>query len=350
MIKRKTLIILTPGFPESEADTTCVPSRQLFVKALKRNFPNLNVIVVAFQYPFIRSNYRFYGVNVISLNGKNKGKLYRGMVWLKAWRTLVKINNENNVIGILCFWLGECALVGNYFARLYKLKQLTWILGQDAKKHNPYFNLIKPKADSLIALSDFVAQEFYRTYSIRPKHIVPVGIDTSLFSDFTSERDIDIMGVGSLIPLKRYALFVDIIEAIVQHRPAIKAIICGQGPEKDELLNLIETKGLKQNMTLLGEVPHTEVLQLMQRSRIFLHTSEYEGYGTVTSEALYSGAYVINFCKPMQVTFHHEYFVRSKEEAVDKAASILEDENREHSRVLTYSVDEVAKRIMDLFD
>jgi len=347
--KARTLVILTPGFPANEADTTCVPARAILVKTLKKNNPSLNIIVIAFQYPFFSGNYSYYGAGVISLNGRNRGKFYRLLVWWKAWSSLLKIKKENEVIGILSFWLSECALIAGYFSRLYHIKQFTWLLGQDAKKGNIYYKLTKPHASTLIALSDFIADQFFNNYSVRPAHVVPVGIDTSMFDFVEKERDIDVMGAGSLIPLKRYHLFIEIIKEIKPSLPDIRCVICGKGPEKERLLRLIEKAGLQNNISLRDEVPHREVLQLMQQSKIFLHTSEYEGYGTVLSEALYAGAQVVSFCKPMKETFEHEYLVSSKEKAVCKLMDILNDKNREHRRVLAYSINDVAEKILQLF-
>ncbi len=71
----KTLIILTPGFPKNEEDTTCVPPQQIFVKALKEAAPGLNIIVLTFQYPFYSKEYLWNGINVISFGNKNDNKL-----------------------------------------------------------------------------------------------------------------------------------------------------------------------------------------------------------------------------------------------------------------------------------
>ena len=35
----KTLVILTPGFPSNEADTTCLPMQQNLVRSLKLMYP-----------------------------------------------------------------------------------------------------------------------------------------------------------------------------------------------------------------------------------------------------------------------------------------------------------------------
>ena len=66
-----------------------------------------------------------------------------------------------------------------------------------------------------------------------------------------------------------------------------------------------------------------EILQLMKRAKIFLHTSSYEGFSTVCLEALYAGCHVISFIKPMEHDIGHWHIVQSKEEMVKKAMEIL---------------------------
>ena len=209
--KTETLVILSPGFPTNEADTSCMPAQQIFVKALKEVCPGLNIIVLAFQYPYTASEYQWHGVKVIAIGGKNKGTLFRFATWTKAWLTLRKLNKEYQPMGLLSFWFGECAFIGSYFAKSYRLNHYSWVLGQDAKKGNKYFGWIKPKGDSLIALSDFIAREIRKNYGISPLQVIPVGIDTSLFGAAPEKRDIDILGAGSLIPLKQYHLFVETV-------------------------------------------------------------------------------------------------------------------------------------------
>src|ERR1700712_5334910 len=113
----KTFIILTPGFPANGADSTCLPFPQLFVKTLKHLNPSLKIIVFAFQYPFVKSTYNWHDVTVISFNGRNKGKLSRLLTWRSIRKRLNAIVKENNVTGILNFWLGECGLIGKHAAK-----------------------------------------------------------------------------------------------------------------------------------------------------------------------------------------------------------------------------------------
>src|SRR5438874_1995746 len=170
-VKQKTLIILTPGFPNNEEDINCLPERQSFVKALKEASPNIKIIVLSFQYPFKQKHYRWHNVEVYSFNGRGRGKVIRLIVWFRVWQKLKTLRRRNSLIGVISFWLGECALIGNYFAKKYHVKHYCWLLGQDAKAGNKYVPLVKPTAKSLIALSDFLADEFFKNYLIRPKHV-----------------------------------------------------------------------------------------------------------------------------------------------------------------------------------
>jgi glycosyltransferase involved in cell wall biosynthesis len=344
----KTLIILTPGFPKNEEDTTCVPPQQVFVKALKEAAPGLNIVVLTFQYPFFSKSYQWNGIEVISFGNKNDNKFLRRLSGLLIWSTLSQLNKEHEVIGLLSFWLGRCALYGEKFAKIKNLKHYCWLLGQDAKPGNKYVNRIKPTAASVIALSDFIVQEFNKNYGILPQHVIPVGIDVGLFPAKTEERNIDILGVGSLIPLKQYDVFIGIIASLKKLFPDIKVAICGGGPEMDRLNDLVKTLDLENNVSLVGELQHPEVLSQMQRSKIFLHTSAYEGFGAVCLEALYAGCKVVSFVKPMKVDIENWQIAGDKSDAVQKATAILEATDIQFKPALPYNIHDNAKVMLKL--
>jgi len=347
--KPDTLVILSPGFPASEADTACMPPQQLFVKALKEICPGLRVIVLTFHYPFSAAEYDWHGVKVIALGGRDNGRLLRVFTWFRAWMTLRKINREHHVLGLLSFWFGECALIGNYFAKRHHLSHYSWLLGQDAKRGNKYFRWIKPRGDTLIALSDFLAKEVVLNHGVVPANVIPVGIDISMFPQLPLKRDIDVLGAGSLIPLKQYHLFVEAIALLKPVYPDIKAVLCGKGPEMKNLQALAESLDLTDNIVFNGELPHAAVLDLMQRSKIFLHPSNYEGYGSVLAEALFGGAHVVSFCKPMRQDYRHHHVVKNKEEMFRELLAILKNRNRGHDRVAMCPAEQIAKNMISLY-
>ena len=343
------LIILTPGFPENEAETTWLPFAQSIIRTINKDFPFIKIIILSFQYPFKSVEYSWYKNRVIPFGGKNKGKLARRLLWLRVWRKLKHINNENNIAGIFSFWCGECALVGNRFGKRFGIKHRCWIAGQDAKKNNKYVQKINPQPEELIAISDFIADEFFKNYLIRPRHIIPNGIDKDLFKIETFERTIDVMGAGSLIPLKQFNLFINIISELKKNFPDIKSIIVGKGEEEQSLKYKIKINDLQNNISLCGEIEYRKVLQMMRQTKVLLHPSSYEGFSMVCLEALYAGCHVISFCKPMNIDFNHWYIVNTKEEMVEKTLEILMLPDPGYEPVMPYSIQETTATIMKLF-
>jgi glycosyltransferase involved in cell wall biosynthesis len=349
MSKPDTLVILSPGFPKDEADTTCLPPQQVFVRNLKRGYPRLNIIILTFQYPYYQDEYQWNGISIISFGGQNKGGISRLLIWARVLAKLRKLNKQYRLIGLLSFWTGECALIAARFARKHRLKYYAWLLGQDAKTGNKFIARVKPEPENIIAISDFVATEFSRNYHIKPAHTIPVGIDPIAF-DGASERSIDLLGAGSLIPLKRYDLLINLVDELRKPFPNIRAVICGDGPERDSLQNMIGALHLNENVKLMGELPHGEVLDLMLRARVFVHPSEYEGFSTVCLEALNAGVQVVSFVRAMQADIENWHIADSFDKMFGTVEKLLNDTTSPHMPVAPYLAKESVKAIMNLFD
>jgi glycosyltransferase involved in cell wall biosynthesis len=343
------LVILTPGFPEGEYDSTCLPFVQSLVKVINRQFLFIEVMIFSFQYPYLKSPYLWNGNVVVPFNGRNRGKIPRRLLWLRVWRKLKKVRNKHNLAGIFSLWCGETALIGHRFAKRSGVPHYCWILGQDAKAGNKYVNKMELHAEELIAISDFIADEFFKNYLMKPQHVIPNGIDQSLFEKDSFVRTIDVLGAGSLIPLKQYDCFIDCIAVIKKKFPEIYSVIAGKGEQHQKLHEQMKKQGLQKNVFTTGELSHKSLLRLMERAKIFLHPSSYEGFSMVCLEALYAGCQVISFCKPMEQDFEHWHVVNSKEEMIQKATELLMMPNPEYTPVMPYSVEQTASSIMQFF-
>jgi glycosyltransferase involved in cell wall biosynthesis len=268
--KPETLVLLSPAFPGSESETSWVPTQQVFVRTLKQQFPHLHIVILAFFYPHNTQEYDWHGVTVISFDASRRSRPDRLLFWRQVWLTLKDIRRKNRILGLFSFWCGECALVGTYFSRRFRIPHLCWICGQDARKTNKLVRFIRPAPEELIAMSDFLAEEFYRNHRIQPAHRIYNAIDPGGFPPFPAgKRTIDVLGAGSLSRLKQYDILVMIIGSLRPDFPGIRATICGEGEDRQELEQLIKIQHLQRNVTLAGEQPHRVVLSLMQQSRIF---------------------------------------------------------------------------------
>jgi glycosyltransferase involved in cell wall biosynthesis len=343
---KKTLIILTPGFPASETDSTCLPLQQSFVKTIKQKHPELNLVVLSFQYPYHTNEYTWQGIPVIPFCGKNKGGIARLLLRKKICSKLAGIAEQTSIAGMISFWYGECALIGHRFSKKIHARHLCWILGQDARINNKYPHRVNAPANELVALSDFIQIEFEKNHGIRPMHIIPPGLDTQPVNNV--ERSIDVLAAGSLIPLKNYDVFIRVVFQLKKIFPALKAVLIGDGPEKQRLQNIIKGLKLEDTIQLTGEISHEKVEQLMAGSKLFLHPSSYEGFGMVCLEALKANAKVISFVQPMNQQISNWFHVQTEEEMKNIAAGILSDYHVQSEPVLPFLIEDTVEKFMSL--
>lgn len=347
--KPKTLVILSPGFPKNEEDTTCLPLQQVLLKTIKKNHPELELLVIAFQYPFQKKNYSWHGIPVMAFGGKGRPNVFRAYNWARIWAALKGVNKKREIQGILSFWIGECAFIGERFARSHGLKHYCWILGQDAKAGNRYYHLARMREESLLAISDFIASNMYINYGAMPRRVITGGLDKTMFPENKSDRDIDVLAVGSLISLKQYHLFVEVVCRLRRKHPHIKAVLCGNGPDRARIAGMIKKLNMEQHIELAGEIPHAAVLEMMQRSKVFLHTSNYEGLVMVCLEALYAGAKAISFVKLMDNDIPNWHIADSTLTMAAIADNILSDPDTCYSPTLVYDINNVAAQMVGLY-
>jgi glycosyltransferase involved in cell wall biosynthesis len=345
-----TLIVLTPGFAENEADTTCLPMHQAFIRELKKANPYLNISLLTLQYPYNKTIYKWFDIDVIPFGGKNKGGLSKLLLRQKVNQKMEQIITDHFVMGVLSFWCNECGLLGKRFADKHDIRHGCWILGQDAKKDNKYVDQMRPAATELIALSDFISEEFEKNHGVRPAHVIVPGVNLAGFSPSPLKKDIDLIGVGSLIPLKQFDVFIRIVQEIKKEFPGIKAVLAGKGPEGEKLEKLVVKYGLQESVTLAGELSHPETLQMMQRSRILLHPSSYEGFSGVCQEALAAGCDVISFTWAMKEEIPHWHVVTTEKQMLDRVRNLLQNEVEITSSRKIYSIEDTVKAIVRVFN
>jgi glycosyltransferase involved in cell wall biosynthesis len=347
-VTKTAIILLTPGFPSDESDTSTLPAFQQFALSLSKQYPLCKLIIVSLDYPFIKKEYLWKGIPVYALAGKNRGSIHRILLYFRANALLKKISRRFSIKGIISLWLTDCAYLGEKFSKRKKIPHVIWIIGQDAKPGNKFVNRINPSPGQLVAMSDFLRAEFLKNYHIRASYVIENGISESIFPPLnTSTRPIDILGAGSLIPLKNYSLFIRLISELRNAFPNIQAQIAGEGEEFDKLKKMIIQSGLEKNLRLLGARPHSETLELMNQSRIFLHTSLYEGNSTVLMEALYSGCQVVSTQSLSEAPVEN-LFVSADRIALVQQLSTLLNQTPVPRQVLFNTMDRSAKKIMDL--
>jgi len=288
ILQKKHIVFITPGFPENEADTTCIPALQIYAKELQEQ-KNIQLSIITLHYPFTKTEYNWHKVKVIPLGFNNRKLVFKKSL---VQKTLNKLHQQNPIHTLHSFWLGECALAGYKFSKKHSLKHICTLMGQDAKKGNKYANLLPLKDLKLITLSSFHQQLFLKNYN-KETEIINWGLPSD-FQKETTKKTIDIIGVGSLIELKRYQDFIETIALLKKDFPKIKAVLIGDGKQRKKLENLSEKLKLSQNITFKGELDYKATQEKIAQSKILLHPSSYESFGMVFAEALANNTKIVS--------------------------------------------------------
>ncbi len=95
--------------------------------------------------------------------------------------------------------------------------------------------------------------------------------------------DMVVLMVGRLEKEKNIPLAFSVMVEVIQKNPKVGLVILGEGHERKNLEELAEDLGISENIIFAGAVKNT--IPYYKSADIFLHTSNYEGYGMALMEA-----------------------------------------------------------------
>jgi len=136
-------------------------------------------------------------------------------------------------------------------------------------------------------------------------------------------KPIDILFIGRIEAQKNLIKFVKIIKIVSKDFPKIKVVIVGDGSEKEIIKRLIKRLKLENNIKILPPTKNPENFYL--RSKIFLLTSDYEGFPLTLLEAISCDCYPIVNNIPEVRGFFDKYNDKILFKNETKAAEIIKD-------------------------
>lgn len=145
----------------------------------------------------------------------------------------------------------------------------------------------------VIAVSDAVkvqleSQGFASAISVILNGIVPFSTPSSPQRNRGTVRPYSVLAIGRLAPVKGFDLLIRAWPLVQDARLRI----AGDGPERRELLALIETYGLRDRIELLGH--RDDIRDLLATSDLMVISSLREGMSMVFAEALHAHCPVVS--------------------------------------------------------
>lgn len=228
---------------------------------------------------------------------------------LKAYKNLCKVLKEGDVEVIHCNTpIG--GLIGRVCGRKYNVPKIIYTAhGFHFYKGAPLFNntILKLAEHIMAKWTDIIITMNEEDYQAAKKmklrnggHVYKVngvGVKVEDYQNVKvnkvkkrkelglSENDYVLIGMGDLIKRKNYKMAIEAISKC--NNPRIHYLICGQGPELDNLIKLSKKLNISKQIHFLGF--RNDIKELLKISDCFLFTSLQEGLPRSLMEAMASG-------------------------------------------------------------
>lgn len=160
------------------------------------------------------------------------------------------------------------------------------------------------RANAIQAISRFLAAWGTRMGFNGTLVVIPNGVNVEKFSKRISPQERQRIrssygfsdGDTVIVTASRLSLkngVNDLIRSLVKLPVSMKALIAGEGEDRQKLEVLTEQKGLKDRVVFVGSKSHDELPAILQASDIFCRASLSEGLGNSFLEALAAGIPII---------------------------------------------------------
>ncbi len=188
------------------------------------------------------------------------------------------------------------------------------------------------------------------------------GIDTNLLQPAVHEKQFDFITVGRVTSSKNLDTLIELFAAIASSVP-YSLIIVGpfssptDAEYQQQLVTLVAKKGLTSNITFCGGKSQRELIPMLQRSRVFLHTARNGGLDKAVLEAMSVGLPVvtmatINSKLPLSggyVTTSDD-FVRQAQAMVQLSTPAVSDTKARRFVIDCHSIEALIPKILTVYD
>lgn len=146
-----------------------------------------------------------------------------------------------------------------------------------------------------VAISPYCAETISNLYHIKRKDIPCINNGVNIDKYFPmpiNHADIVLISVGRLQEQKNHKMLLNVFGKVHKKYPAVKLRIYGEGELRGELEEKIKKLGLEQVVEMPGQC--TDIAKQLNRSDIFVQSSDYEGLPISGLEAMACGLPIIS--------------------------------------------------------
>lgn len=237
--------------------------------------------------------------------------------WLRLFlqvRALIKSEGILNVhvhqvlpVGYIAYWLKRHKKIASYSVFLHGTDLA---LAETNKRKYAWVQKICGLADQVVVNSQYLAARAQKLGpAIRPMVVHPCPADyffepvaadrlTALRSQLALTGKKVLVSVGRMVPGKGFLQSLELLPELLKRVPNLVWLMIGNGPERQQVLNLVQKNGLQNAVRLLGDIPSDYLpgyYQVADAFALLTHPVKgvEESWGTVLLEAAASGLAVV---------------------------------------------------------
>lgn len=156
------------------------------------------------------------------------------------------------------------------------------------------------KASLVVTISNFNRNLMVQKYKIPfdKINIVHCGVDLNRFkfsesSERFRQKQLRLINVGRLVPEKGQDILIQALSEVKSRGVEFHLKIIGDGPLRDELINLSKKLNLYENIQFMGAQPQDYLISMLNESDAFVLSSLSEGLPVACIEAMATGTFLI---------------------------------------------------------
>jgi len=268
-----------------------------------------SVLVTSHLAAFVASPRAYLGTLLRALGHAPPG--LRGRVWqlfyfaeaIQVWRECEK-QGVSHLHAHFANVGSDVALLAARFGALAGRGPRTWSFTMHGSAE--FYDVTMHRLAEKVAASDFVAciSDFCRSQLMgiaaaehwQKLHVVHCGVDTEEFAPLSRDSTtagLSVLSVGRLVDRKGYAVLLHAARRLRDAGIDVRAIVVGDGPERDRLRALAEELGIATAVEFAGAVGQDEIRRFYERADVFCTPGFAEGVPVVLMEAMAMGLPVV---------------------------------------------------------
>ena len=277
---------------------------QQISKYLSNNH-NVTVVTAEKAESFKKENLEFYSLNIFEPDLPMEDKELHLIEFQKKLEETFELNNFDIIHSH--YWLS--GLVAKDISEKFNIPYIftSHSLGVFLEGYNneraDCEKIIMTAANFVTASSKYENSLISESYKIDKKKIKQIrpGVNKNLFSpDQNISRENIFISIGRIQKQKRQLEAIEYLYAFREIENHFKCYFIGgpSGASGDdyflELKEAVKVLNLESHIEFLGNLPQSKIRELLNRSKLLIHTSEYETFGLVAIEAHSVGVPVVS--------------------------------------------------------